>query len=77
MKICTPPGRHPNSHPSACAWVKVRNRLFERMLGYAVHLGLYSEQPGPRGEALGNFLQAFTHLAVISAAFNLDRRLGN
>jgi GH15 family glucan-1,4-alpha-glucosidase len=50
--------------------------LFERMLGYANHLGLYAEQTGPRGEALGNFPQAFTHLALISAAFNLDRSLG-
>jgi GH15 family glucan-1,4-alpha-glucosidase len=50
--------------------------IFERMLGYANHLGLYAEQTGPRGEALGNFPQAFTHLAVISAAFNLDRSLG-
>jgi GH15 family glucan-1,4-alpha-glucosidase len=51
--------------------------LFERVLGYANHLGLYSEQTGPQGEALGNFPQAFTHLALISAAFNLDRRLGS
>jgi GH15 family glucan-1,4-alpha-glucosidase len=50
--------------------------LFERVLGYANHLGLYSEQTGPQGEALGNFPQAFTHLALISAAFNLDRMLG-
>jgi len=49
---------------------------FEKMLGYANHLGLYSEQVGSSGEALGNFPQAFTHLALISAAFNLDRRLG-
>ena len=49
--------------------------LFERMLGYANHLGLYSEETGPSGEALGNFPQAFTHLALISAAFNLDRAL--
>jgi GH15 family glucan-1,4-alpha-glucosidase len=49
--------------------------LFERMLGYANHLGLYAEQTGPQGEALGNFPQAFTHLALISAAFNLDRML--
>jgi GH15 family glucan-1,4-alpha-glucosidase len=51
--------------------------LFERMLGYANHLGLYAEQTGPQGEALGNFPQAFTHLALISAAFNLDRALDN
>ncbi len=51
--------------------------LFERVLGYANHLGLYAEQTGPQGEALGNFPQAFTHLGLISAAFNLDRMLGN
>lgn len=51
--------------------------LFERVLGYANHLGLYAEQTGPQGEALGNFPQAFTHLALISAAFNLDRGLGS
>ena len=50
--------------------------LFEQMLGYANHLGLYAEQSGNSGEALGNFPQAFTHLALISAAFNLDRALG-
>ncbi len=50
--------------------------IFEKMLGYANHLGLYAEETGPSGEALGNFPQAFTHLALISAAFNLDRALG-
>ena len=50
--------------------------IFERMLGYANHLGLYAEQTSSLGEALGNFPQAFTHLALISAAFNLDRVLG-
>jgi GH15 family glucan-1,4-alpha-glucosidase len=49
--------------------------MFERMMGYANHLGLYSEEIGPNGEALGNFPQAFTHLALISAAYNLDRAL--
>jgi len=49
--------------------------LFERMLGYANHVGLYSEETGTGGEVLGNFPQAFTHLALISAAFNLDRTL--
>ncbi len=50
--------------------------MFEQMLGYANHLGLYAEETGHHGEALGNFPQAFTHLALISAAFNLDRALG-
>ncbi len=51
--------------------------VFEKMLTYANHLGLYSEEIGLTGEQLGNFPQAFTHLALISAAFNLDRALGN
>lgn len=50
--------------------------MFEQMLGYANHLGLYAEETGAHGEALGNFPQAFTHLSLISAAFNLDRALG-
>ena len=50
--------------------------IFEQMLSYANHLGLYAEEVGPSGEALGNFPQAFTHLTLISAAFNLDRALG-
>ena len=49
--------------------------LFEKMLGYANHLGLYGEELGPRAQHLGNFPQAFTHLALISAAYDLDRRL--
>ncbi|HEV2381299.1 MAG TPA: glycoside hydrolase family 15 protein [Terriglobia bacterium] len=47
--------------------------LFQQMLGRANHVGLYSEECGLRGEALGNIPQAFTHLALISAAANLDR----
>ena len=50
--------------------------MFEQILGYANHVGLYAEETGTRGEALGNFPQAFTHLALISAALNLDRALG-
>ena len=48
---------------------------FEKMLTYANHLGLYSEQIGPSGELLGNFPQAFTHLGLISAAIALDHAL--
>jgi GH15 family glucan-1,4-alpha-glucosidase len=49
--------------------------LFEQILGYTNHLGLYAEQIGHQGQALGNFPQALTHLSLISAAFNLDRYL--
>jgi GH15 family glucan-1,4-alpha-glucosidase len=48
---------------------------FEKMLTYANHLGLYAEQIGQTGEQQGNFPQALTHLALISAAYNLDRAL--
>jgi GH15 family glucan-1,4-alpha-glucosidase len=49
---------------------------FEKMLGYANHLGLYAEELGPSGEHLGNFPQAFTHLSLVSAAYQLDRQMG-
>lgn len=49
--------------------------IFEKMLGYANHLGLYAEQLGPRGEHLGNFPLALSHIGVISAAWYLDQRL--
>ena len=49
---------------------------FEKMFTYANHLGLYSREIGLTGKALGNFPQAFTHLALISAACYLDRALG-
>jgi GH15 family glucan-1,4-alpha-glucosidase len=48
---------------------------FEKTLGHANHLGLYSEEIGLSGEQLGNFPQAFTHLGLISAAWFLDRKL--
>jgi len=49
--------------------------FFEKALGYATHLGLYAEELGLRGEHVGNFPQAFPHLAPISAAYDLNRRL--
>jgi GH15 family glucan-1,4-alpha-glucosidase len=55
--------------------LKEARMVFEKMLTYANHVGLYAEEIGPSGEALGNFPQAFTHLALISAAVNLDRAL--
>ncbi|GAN53301.1 glycoside hydrolase family 15 protein [Tanticharoenia sakaeratensis] len=49
--------------------------LFEKMLAYANHVGLFAEELGPAGEHLGNFPQAFTHLALIRAGQYLDRAL--
>ena len=48
---------------------------FEKMLTYANHLGLYSEEIALSGEQIGNFPQAFTHLALINAAITLDAEL--
>lgn len=56
--------------------VREARLVFEKILTYANHLGLYSEEIGPRGELLGNFPQAFTHLALIRAAIALDQTLG-
>ena len=53
---------------------KARN-TFEKMLTYANHLGLFSEEIALTGEQIGNFPQAFTHLALIDAALTLNRQL--
>jgi GH15 family glucan-1,4-alpha-glucosidase len=53
---------------------KARN-TFEKMLTYANHVGLYSEEIARTGEQIGNFPQAFTHLALINAALTLNRQL--
>ena len=50
--------------------------FFDKMVGYANHVGLCGEElEGPRAQHLGNFPQAFTLLALIRAAYDLDRRL--
>ncbi|MEU1405462.1 glycoside hydrolase family 15 protein [Streptomyces sp. NPDC005728] len=49
--------------------------VFEKMMGYANHLGLYSEEIDLTGRQLGNFPQAFTHLALIDAALTLNKAL--
>jgi GH15 family glucan-1,4-alpha-glucosidase len=66
----------PSTVTAARASTRRASSRFEKMLTYAHHLGLYSEEIGPEGQQLGNFPQAFTHLALISAAYNLDRQLG-
>lgn len=50
---------------------------FEKMLGYANHVGLYAEMLGIQGEHLGNFPQAFTHLGLITAALSLDHQFND
>ncbi|KAJ0330508.1 hypothetical protein COL5a_003572 [Colletotrichum fioriniae] len=50
--------------------------LFENMLSFSNHLSMFSEEIARSGEQLGNTPQAFSHLALISAAFNLDRVTG-
>ncbi|MBB4440162.1 MULTISPECIES: glycoside hydrolase family 15 protein [Rhizobium] len=54
---------------------KKARRVFESVLNYANHLGLYAEEFDTKAQLAGNFPQAFTHLALISAAFYLDREL--
>ena len=49
--------------------------LLEKLLSYSNHLGLYAEEISPTGEALGNFPQAFTHLALITSCLHLDHAL--
>ncbi len=49
--------------------------LLEKMLTYSNHVGLYAEEIGPTGEALGNYPQAFTHLSLITACYHIDRAL--
>jgi GH15 family glucan-1,4-alpha-glucosidase len=55
--------------------VERAHELFEKLMTYSNHLGLYPEELGPKGKHLGNFPQALTHLALISAATYLDRKL--
>jgi GH15 family glucan-1,4-alpha-glucosidase len=55
--------------------VRQARLVFEKALGSANHLGLYAEQFGSSGEQRGNFPQALTHLALVSAALDLNERL--
>jgi GH15 family glucan-1,4-alpha-glucosidase len=55
--------------------IEQAREYFEKMLGYTNHVGLFSEQLSVKGEHLGNYPQAFTHLALISAALELNKDL--
>lgn len=57
------------------AYLEKAHVMFEKMLGYSNHLGLFAEMTGLRGQSLGNYPQAFSHLGLISAAYNVDREL--
>ncbi|KAF2115437.1 Six-hairpin glycosidase [Lophiotrema nucula] len=46
---------------------------FENVMGFGNHLHMFSEEISKSGEQLGNTPQAFSHLGLISAAFNLER----
>ena len=49
-------------------------RRFERLLSFSSPLGLFSEEVDPRtGMQLGNYPQAFSHLALVAAAVNIER----
>jgi GH15 family glucan-1,4-alpha-glucosidase len=58
-----------------CDRVEEARLIFEKMLTYANHVGLYSEEIALTGEQIGNFPQAFTHLSLIDAALTLDAHL--
>jgi len=51
--------------------------IFENALAFGNHLHIFSEEIARSGEQLGNTPQAFSHLALISAAFNLNRTLSD
>jgi GH15 family glucan-1,4-alpha-glucosidase len=51
--------------------------MLEKMMTYSNHVGLFAEEIGATGEALGNYPQAFTHLALITACVNIDDALNN
>ncbi|KAG8828659.1 hypothetical protein FRC19_000046 [Serendipita sp. 401] len=50
-------------------------RMFEDFLGYSNHVGLFTEEVSVAGEGLGNAVQGFTHVTLISTAFHLSRAL--
>ena len=70
---CQTPSLKPGRLAPRAGRIDEARLIFEKMLGYANHLGLYAEEVGPSGEALGNFPQAFSHITLISAAHNLNR----
>jgi GH15 family glucan-1,4-alpha-glucosidase len=58
-----------------CGRIDDARLTFEKMSTYTNHLGLFSEEISATGEQIGNFPQAFSHLALINAAINLDYQM--
>jgi GH15 family glucan-1,4-alpha-glucosidase len=57
--------------------VERAEQLFEQLAGYANELGLLAEEiDTATGEQLGNFPQAFSHIGLITAAYEIDRARG-
>jgi GH15 family glucan-1,4-alpha-glucosidase len=86
LSSSTPKNRNIEGTFSACSFWYVEalargngllmaRAVFEKFLGYANHLGLYSEQLGPQSQHWGNFPQALSHISLIRAACDLDERL--
>ncbi len=60
---------------AAAGRLEVARLMLEKLLTYSNHVGLYAEEIGPTGEALGNYPQAFTHLSLITACYHIDQAL--
>jgi len=57
--------------------VERAEQLFDRLAGYANDLGLLAEEiETSTGEQLGNFPQAFSHIGLITAAYEIDKSRG-
>jgi GH15 family glucan-1,4-alpha-glucosidase len=57
--------------------VERAERLFDQLAGYANDLGLLGEEiDTANGEQLGNFPQAYSHIGLITAAYEIDKARG-
>jgi len=75
--ICCPSFDYPRAGHTHEERLDDAQLLFEKMLSYANPLGPFAEETSNRGQVLGNFPQAFIHISLISAAFNLNRPLAD
>ncbi len=54
-------------------YLEIAKGMFETVTNFRNHVGMLSEEFAISGEQLGNTPQAFSHLAFVSAAINLER----